>query len=302
MADMLTATILWMDDAELVPGRNYLIKIGTKTLPAMVMNLKNKIDINTGNYIKVDQLFKNEMATCDISLSEKIVFDKFENNEALGSLILIDRVTNMTSACGTIDHALRRSTNVVWQDTEVTRELRAKQKRQKPFTIWFTGLSGSGKSTLANEVEKRLLALGKHTMLLDGDNVRHGLNKNLGFKEVDRVENIRRIAEVANLMNEAGLISIASFISPYERDRENAKDIIGEDFIEIYVNTPLEECEKRDAKGLYKKARSGEIPNFTGVSSPYEPPRNPQITIDTSQVSVEDATDLIMKQIMEHME
>jgi bifunctional enzyme CysN/CysC len=302
MADMLTATILWMDDVELVPGRNYLIKIGTKTLPAMVMNLKSKIDINTGNSIKVDQLFKNEMATCDISLSEKIVFDKFENNEAMGSLILIDRVTNMTSACGTINHALRRSTNVVWQDTEVTRELRAKQKRQKPFTIWFTGLSGSGKSTLANEVEKRLLTLGKHTMLLDGDNVRHGLNKNLGFKEVDRVENIRRIAEVANLMNEAGLITIASFISPYERDRENARNIIGKDFIEVYVSTSLETCERRDAKGLYKKARSGEIPNFTGISSPYEAPTNPQITIDTSQYSVEDATDLIIKEIMAIME
>jgi bifunctional enzyme CysN/CysC len=302
IADMLTATILWMDDVELVPGRNYLIKIGTKTLSAMVMNLKCKIDINNGNSIKVDQLFKNEIGICDISLSEKIVFDKFENNEAMGSLILIDRVTNMTSACGTINHGLRRSTNVVWQDTEVTRELRAKQKRQKPFTIWFTGLSGSGKSTLANELEKRLLALGKHTMLLDGDNVRHGLNKNLGFKEVDRVENIRRIAEVAKLMNEAGLITIASFISPYDRDRENAKAIIGEDFIEVYVSTSLEECEKRDTKGLYKKARSGEIPNFTGVSSPYEPPTNPQITIDTSEYSVEDATQLIIKQMKEYME
>lgn len=301
MADMLTATILWMDDAELVAGRNYLVKIGTKTLPAMVMSLKNKIDINTGKHLKVDRLFKNEMAVCDISLSEKIVFDKFEKNEAMGGLILIDRVTNMTSACGTIDHALRRSTNVVWQNTDITRELRAKQKNQKPFTIWFTGLSGSGKSTLANEVEKRLLAMGRHTMLLDGDNVRHGLNKNLGFKEVDRVENIRRIAEVANLMNEAGLIAIASFISPYERDRENARTIIGEDFIEVYVNTPLEECEKRDTKGLYKKARNGEIPNFTGISSPYEPPMNPQIAIDTSGVSIEEATDLILKQIMGYM-
>ncbi|BES66407.1 sulfate adenylyltransferase subunit CysN [Gottschalkiaceae bacterium SANA] len=302
MADMLTTTLLWMDDTELVPGRNYLIKIGTKIVPGMVMSLKNKIDINTGKHIQVDQLFKNEMATCDISLSEKIVFDKFDNNESMGGLILIDRVTNMTSACGTINHALRRSTNVVWQDSEVTRELRAKQKGQKPFTIWFTGLSGSGKSTLANEVEKRLLALGKHTMLLDGDNVRHGLNKNLGFKEVDRVENIRRIAEVANLMNEAGLIAIASFISPYERDRENARDIVGKDFIEVYVNTPLEECEKRDIKGLYKKARSGEIPNFTGVSSPYEPPKNPQITIDTSRYSVEEASELIIKKILAIME
>lgn len=301
MANMLTATILWMDDAELVAGRNYLVKIGTKTLPAMVMNLKNKIDINTGKRIKVDRLFKNELATCDISLSEKIVFDKFENSEALGSLILIDRVSNMTSACGTIDHALRRSTNVVWQNTDVTREIRAKQKNQEPYTIWFTGLSGSGKSTLANELEKRLLSLGKHTMLLDGDNVRHGLNKNLGFKEVDRVENIRRIAEVANLMNEAGLIVISSFISPYERDRENAREIIGENFIEVHVSTPLQECEKRDVKGLYKKARDGEIPNFTGISSPYEPPKNPEVRIDTSQYSVEEATEYVLNEILKHL-
>ena len=301
IADMFTATILWMDDTELVAGRNYLVKIGTKTLPAMVMSVKNKIDINTGQHIKVDRLFKNEMATCDISLSEKIVFDKFSVTKALGSFILIDRVTHMTSACGTIDHPLRRSTNVFWQATDITRELRAKQKDQKPFTLWFTGLSGSGKSTLANEVEKRLLAMGKHTMLLDGDNIRHGLNKNLGFKEVDRVENIRRIAEVAKLMNEAGLIAIASFISPYEIDRENAKNVIGKDFVQIYVSTPLEECEKRDVKGLYKKARNGEIPNFTGISSPYEPPISPDISIDTSRCSVEDATDMIIKKILKNM-
>lgn len=302
LANMFTATILWMDDTELVSGRNYLIKVGTNILPAMIMNIKYKIDINTGKHISTDRLFKNEIGICDISLSENMVFDKFYNNKALGSLILIDRVTNMTSACGTIKHSLRRSTNVVWQDIDITREIRAKQKGQKPLTFWFTGVSGSGKSTLANEVEKRLVAMDKHTMLLDGDNIRHGLNKNLGFKEADRVENIRRIAEVAKLMNDAGIITITSFISPYKKDRENAKEIIGDGFVEIFVSTPLKECEKRDAKGLYKKARAGEIPNFTGVSSPYEEPKEPDIRIDTSNYSIEEATNMVMKEIVKYMD
>lgn len=216
-------------------------------------------------------------------------------------MILIDRVTNMTSACGVIEHSLRRSTNVFWQDTDITREIRSKQKAQKPVTLWFTGLSGSGKSTLANEVEKRLVAMGKHTMLLDGDNIRHGLNKNLGFKEADRVENIRRIAEVAKLMNDAGLIVLTAFISPYENDRENAKEIIGENFVEIFVSTSLEACEARDVKGLYKKARDGEIPNFTGISSPYEAPKNPDIKIDTGSLSLEAVVDNLMSQIKAYL-
>lgn len=294
LADMLTATILWMDDDALVTGRNYLVKIGSRILPAMVMQIKYKIDINTGQHIAAEQLFKNELAACDISLAENMVFDSFKNNRSLGSLIFMDRVTNMTSACGVIEHDLRRSTNVVWQNTDITREIRARQKGQKPLTIWLTGLSGSGKSTLANELEKRLVAMGRHTMLLDGDNVRHGLNKNLGFKEADRVENIRRVAEVARLLNEAGLIVITSFISPYESDRENARSIIGDDFVEVFVSTPLQECEKRDVKGLYRKARTGEIPNFTGISSPYEKPKHPQIEIDTSQYSIEEATDKLL--------
>lgn len=301
LADMFTATILWMDDTELVAGRNYIVKIGTKLLPATVMSIKYKIDVNTGKHISADRLFKNEMASCDIALSEKIVFDKFEKTKALGGLILVDRVTNMTSACGIVEHSLRRSTNVIWQDTDITREIRSSQKHQKPLTLWFTGLSGSGKSTLANEVEKRLFAMGKHTMLLDGDNVRHGLNKNLGFKEVDRVENIRRIAEVSRLMNDAGIITVTSFISPYANDRNNAREIIGNEFIEIYVSTPLEECEKRDVKGLYKKARTGEIPEFTGVSSPYEAPNNPEIEVDTTKYTIEEATDFVVEQIMKHM-
>lgn len=213
---------------------------------------------------------------------------------------ILKEVEDKTSARGVIEHSLRRSTNVVWQDTDITRDIRSNIKGQKPLTLWFTGLSGSGKSTHANEVEKRLVAMGKHTMLLDGDNIRHGLNKNLGFKEVDRVENIRRIAEVSKLMNDAGLIMITSFISPYKKDRENAKEIIGECYIEIYVSTPLEECEKRDVKGLYKKARAGAIPNFTGISSPYEAPENPDIEIDTSKFSIEIATDIVIEQILKN--
>ncbi|MFB4163903.1 adenylyl-sulfate kinase [Alteribacillus sp. JSM 102045] len=302
VTDMFTANILWMDDAPLVPGRNYLVKIGTKILPGTVMSIKHKIDTNTGDEIPADQIHKNELAECDISLSEKMVFDTFDNNEALGGLILVDRVTNMTSACGVIEHSLRRSTNVEWQETDITRDIRAQQKGQKPITLWFTGLSGSGKSTLANAVEKRLVSTGHHTMLLDGDNVRHGLNKNLGFKESDRVENIRRIAEVSKLMNDAGLITLTSFISPFESDRNNARDIIGEDYIEIYVSTPLEECEQRDVKGLYKKARAGEIPNFTGISSPYEAPQNPEVEVDTSKYTLEEATDYVVKQVMKYLD
>ena len=220
--------------------------------------------------------------------------DAFDKTRDLGSFILINRVTNMTSACGTVMHTLRRSNNLVWQQTDITKKIRSEQKNQTTKTVWFTGLSGSGKSTLANELEKRLVAMGKHTMLLDGDNIRMGLNKNLGFTETDRVENIRRIAEVAKLMNDAGLIVLTAFISPYERDRENARQIIGEDFFEVYVSTPIEECERRDVKGLYRKARNGEIPNFTGVSSPYEKPVSPDLEIDTEVMSIEDAVTLIV--------
>ena len=204
----------------------------------------------------------------------------------------------MTSACGVIEHSLRRSDNLTWHNMDITRQFRAEQKGQTPKTIWFTGLSGAGKSTLVNELEKRLVALGKHTMTLDGDNVRLGLNSNLGFKEQDRIENIRRIAEVSKLMNDAGLIVLTSFISPFIRDRQNAKDIIGSDnFIEVYISTPLEECEKRDVKGLYKKVRAGEIPNFTGITSPYEPPVDPQVEVNTTGLSIEEAVDKIYGQI-----
>jgi bifunctional enzyme CysN/CysC len=288
-----------MDDEKLVEGKNYFLKLGTKIVPAVIMKIRYKIDINLGEHVPADQIFKNEMARCEIAVGEKIVFDEFKKNRELGSFILIDRITNMTSACGIVRHGLRRNDNIVSYDMDVTKEIRAKQKGQTPFTLWFTGLSGSGKSTLVNEVEKRLVALNKHTMSLDGDNVRQGLNCNLGFKEQDRIENIRRIAEVAKLMNEAGLIVLTSFISPYQRDRENARDIIGADnFIEIYVSTSLEVCEKRDVKGLYAKARNGEIPNFTGISSPYEAPDNPDLAIDTDKLTISEAADQIMDLIL----
>lgn len=295
IGNLFTVNLLWMDDTKLVAGKNYMLKLGTKKIPAVVMNIKHKIDVNSGAEVSADAIYKNEIAVCDISTSEKIVFDEFSTNPGLGSFILIDRVTHMTSACGVVSHILRRSDNLTWHDMDITREQRANQKDQTPKTIWFTGLSGSGKSTLANAIEKRLFLAGKHTMTLDGDNVRLGLNKNLGFKEADRIENIRRIAEVSKLMNDAGLITITSFVSPYERDRLKAKEIIGsENFIEVYVSTPIEECEKRDVKGLYAKARAGEIPNFTGITSPYEAPTAPDFTIDTTGMTIDESADAVM--------
>ncbi len=299
---MFTAKLLWMDDSKLVEGKNYYLKIGTQLVPAIVMHIKYKLDVNSGQRIKAERLFKNEIAVCDISCSDRIVFDQFKDNKQLGGFILIDRVTNMTSACGVVEHPLRREGNLTWHEMDVTRELRAKQKDQTPKTIWLTGLSGAGKSTLVNALEKRLFAEGKHTMVLDGDNVRMGLNKDLGFKEPDRIENIRRIAEVAKLMNDAGLIVLTSFISPYIRDRRLAREAIGqENFIEIYVATSLEECEKRDVKGLYQKARKGEIPNFSGISSPYEVPENPEIVIDTTGQAVEESVEYLLEEIKKYI-
>ena len=292
-----TAKLFWMDEEALLPGRNYWVKLGTKMIPASVMDIKYKIDVNSGEQIPAEKIHKNELAVCDVILSEKCAVDQFDRDKDLGSFIFINRVTNMTSACGTVMHTLRRSNNLVWQETDITKKIRSEQKGQTPKTVWFTGLSGSGKSTLANELEKRLVAMGRHTMLLDGDNVRMGLNKNLGFTEADRVENIRRIAEVAKLMNDAGLIVLTAFISPYKKDRENAREIIGEDFFEVYVSTPIEECERRDVKGLYRKARRGEIPNFTGITSPYEAPDTPDFAVDTRETSVEEAVSMILEQI-----
>lgn len=299
---MFTASILWMDDNSLVAGRNFWMKIGTQQIPATVMKIKYKVDVNTGAEVYADAIYKNEIAYCEISVGSKIVFDRFENSRELGSLILIDRITNMTSACGVVQEPLARGRSLTWHNMDITRELRESQLGQKAVTVWMSGLSGAGKSSIANALEKRLFSMGKHTMLLDGDNVRMGLNKNLGFEENDRIENIRRIAEVSKLMNDAGLIVLTSFISPFRQDRRNAREIVGQSFVEVYVNTPLEECEKRDVKGLYKEARKGNLQNFTGITSPYEAPENPEIVVDTSKHSLEECVDIVLKGLEKYLE
>ena len=299
---MFVADVLWMDDSKLTVGKNFWCKIGTKLIPALILRIKNKLNIRTGETVTSSFLEKNGIASCEIALAEKTVFQSFEKNKTLGAFILIDRITYTTAACGMIRNSLRQSDNLSWQSLDITRELRAKSLTQIPKTIWFTGLSGAGKSTLANDVEKKLYMCGKHTMLLDGDNIRMGLNKNLGFTEQDRVENIRRIAEVARLMNDAGLIVLAAFISPYRADREQAREIIGrENFIEVYVSTSLEVCEQRDVKGLYRKARNGEIPNFTGISAPYEPPIAPELVIDTGKTSQEESVKWLMENLDKYL-
>lgn len=301
VGSIFAASILWMDESPLVVGRNFWLKIGTQTISATIMRIKYKTDVNTGAEIHADTIYKNEIALCEVSASSNIVFDKFTNSRELGSLILIDRITNMTSACGVVVNAVARGKSLTWHNMDITRNLRENQLGQKAITVWMTGLSGAGKSTLANALEKRLFTMGKHTMLLDGDNVRMGLNRNLGFSEEDRVENIRRIAEVAKLMNDAGLIVITSFISPFRMDRRSAKEIIGDSFIEVYVSTPLEECEARDVKGLYKEARKGNIANFTGITSPYEEPENPDVVVDTSKDSVEKCVDMLLEQLEQYL-
>ncbi|MDD6038132.1 MAG: adenylyl-sulfate kinase [bacterium] len=293
---LFSASILWMDDARLVAGKNYLMKTGTQTVSVTVLRIRHKIDVNSGQEIPAAAVYKNEIAVCDFSAATDFVFDTFLQNKTLGSLILIDRISHMTSACGTITRSLERGTNVTWQNMDITRKFRENQLNQKACTIWFTGLSGSGKSTLANALEKRLVALGRHTMLLDGDNIRMGLNRDLEFSETDRIENIRRVAEVAKLMNDAGLIVLTSFISPFASDRKHAREIIGDRFIEIYVSTPFEECARRDVKGLYAAAMSGKIEEFTGISSPYEAPENPEITIDTTNREVDECIDTLLEQ------
>ncbi len=298
---MFSATLLWMDDTKLVEGKNYLLKSGTQKIPATVLRIRHKIDVNTGREVPAKEIYKNEITQCDISVSSSLVFDLFENNKALGSMILIARISHATSACGVIPPSYSRRRALTGPTMDITREFREHQLDQKSCTIWFTGLSGSGKSTLANALEKRLVSLGKHTMLLDGDNVRLGLNKNLGFTEADRIENIRRIAEVSKLMNDAGLIVLTSFISPFVHDRRKAKEIIGDSFIEVYIDTPIEECERRDVKGLYAAAREGKIENFTGITSPYEKPEHPDVRIDTTNHTVEECVDLLMEYLKPRM-
>lgn len=296
VANMFTAEILWMDDQTMVEGKSFSIKIGTKQLPASIMQIKYKVDVVTGEHVSAKEIYKNELAVCDVVLSENAVFDVFSSHQAIGCFILVDRITNMTSACGVIKHPLRRAENLLWQESDITRQFRADRMNQRPMTLWFTGLSGAGKSTIANALEKQLYAQGYFTMLLDGDNVRMGLNRDLGFEQEGRIENIRRVAEVAKLMNDAGLIVLTAFISPFASDRQNAREIIGEDsFTEVFVNTSLEACEARDVKGLYRKARENKIPNFTGINSPYERPEHPDITVNTEQNTVQECVEHIIK-------
>ncbi len=298
--DQLSAHVIWMADEALLPGRQYVIKTANRLVNGVVTDLRNKIDVNTLEERPGKTLSLNEIGVCKFNLSHPVAFDPYQENRQTGSFIIIDRQTNSTVGAGMIDHSLRRAENVVWQDLEVGKAERAGMKHQKPALLWFTGLSGAGKSTIANLVEKKLHDLGRHTYILDGDNVRHGLNKDLGFTDADRVENIRRVAETAKLMVDAGLIVLSAFISPFRDERQMARSLMGEgEFIEVYVDTPLEVAEQRDVKGLYKKARAGQIKNFTGIDSAYEPPRHAEITINTVEMTAAEAAEVIVKRLTE---
>ena len=282
VADQFAAHLLWLDGQPLLPGRPYWLKLGTRTVGAQVTEIKHKVDVNTQERLAAKHLELNEVAYCNLYLDQPVAFEAYADNRQLGGFILVDRQTNATVGAGTLDFALRRAGNIHWQHLEVDKAARAHIKHQRPRCLWFTGLSGSGKSTIANLLEKRLLASGIHTYLLDGDNVRHGLSKDLGFTDEDRVENIRRVAEVAKLMVDAGLVVLVSFISPFRAERRMARAMFEEgEFLEVFVDTPLEVAERRDAKGLYAKARAGELRNFTGIDSPYEVPDAPEISLDT---------------------
>ena len=294
VADQFEATIVWMDDEAMLPGRPYLMKLGARTVGASISEPKHKINVNTLEKLAAKRLELNEIGVCNLSLDAPIAFDPYLENRDLGGFILIDRLSNRTVAAGILHFALRRSQNVHWQALDVDKASRAGLMGQAGRVVWLTGLSGSGKSTIANLVEKKLLADGRHTYLLDGDNVRHGLNKDLGFTDADRVENIRRVAEVAKLMVDAGLIVLVSFISPFRAERQMARDLVAAgEFIEVYVDTPLAVAESRDVKGLYTKARAGELKNFTGIDSPYEAPESPEVRVDTTAMSPAEAVERI---------
>jgi len=296
--DHLQAHLIWMGEEPLLPERQYIIKAGTTETTGAVTDLKHVINVNTLEHTAAKTLTLNDIAVCNVALDQSIAFDAYKDNRETGSFIMIDRLTNATVAAGMIDFGLRRSTNIQWHELEIDKRLRAEQKKQKPCILWFTGLSGSGKSTAADAIEQKLTALGRHTYLLDGDNVRHGLNKDLGFTDADRVENIRRVAEVSRLFVDAGLIVLVSFISPFRSERDLARTMVeAGEFVEVFMDTPIDVCEDRDPKGLYAKARAGEIKNFTGIDSDYEVPENPEIVLDSRSF----APDVLADQVIAYL-
>ena len=300
IADQFECTINWMHEIPMLPGRPYLLKIGTRTLTASITDIKYQVNVNTRQHMPAKTLELNDIGVCNLSLDRPIAFDPYSKNRDMGSFILIDRLSNNTVGAGMINFALRRAHNIHMQPVDIDKDARARIKGQKSGVLWFTGLSGAGKSTIANAVEKRLHAMGHHTYLLDGDNVRHGLNKDLGFTDTDRVENIRRIAEISKLMVDAGLIVISAFISPFRAERDMARSMVEDnEFLEIYVDTPLEVVEQRDVKGLYRKARDGQLINFTGIDSPYEAPESPELRINTENTDVDAAVEQIIIKLRE---
>jgi bifunctional enzyme CysN/CysC len=300
VSDQFAAQLLWFDAQPLLPGRPYWLKIGTREVGASVTEIKHKVDVNTQEALAAKHLEMNEVGVCNLYLDTPVPFEAYRDSRELGGFILIDRQTNATVGAGTIDFALRRAGNIHWQHIDVDKAARARIKGQSPRCVWFTGLSGAGKSTIANLVEKRLHALGRHTYILDGDNVRHGLNKDLGFTDEDRVENIRRVAEVAKLMSDAGLIALVSFISPFRSERRLARDLFDEgEFVEVFVDTPLDVAESRDVKGLYAKARAGRIPNFTGIDSPYEVPERPELVLRTMDAWPEVLAERVVERLLQ---
>ena len=298
-ADQFETTLVWMADEAMQVGRAYWLKLGTQLVSATVHQPKYAVNVNTMEHVAVKTLELNAIGVAELTTDKPIVFEPYADSRTLGGFILIDKITNATVAAGMLHFSLRRSQNVHWQALDISREAHAALKNQKPAVLWFTGLSGSGKSTIGNLVEKKLHRMNRHTFLLDGDNVRHGLNKDLGFTEADRIENIRRVGEVAKLMADAGLIVITAFISPFRADREMVRAMLPEsEFIEVFIDTPLSVAEERDVKGLYKKARAGDLKNFTGIDSPYEAPANPEIRIDTTSMTAEQAASLIVDTLL----